>query len=200
MSIALPHGSMAASPWPRSTSASSPTFRRRPGRQGGVRLCRRSRRRGAGEFGKGPEIGKDLSALPQVAAVIPPAASELTSGTDCQRPCGADGRERGAKLGWHVLFEQPTAQALTPIRDQLVRIALLIGLGLVVAILAGTIWPAACWSRSRRCAPARRRLGAGDFGHRIEVKTARRTGRARRPVQQHGRPAAAKPIPTSKRR
>ena len=28
------------------------------------------------------------------------------------------------KLGWFVLFEQPTAQALTPIRDQLLRVAL----------------------------------------------------------------------------
>jgi len=25
------------------------------------------------------------------------------------------------RLGWYVFFEQPTAQALTPIRDQLVR-------------------------------------------------------------------------------
>jgi len=33
------------------------------------------------------------------------------------------------KLGWFVFFEQPTALALAPIRDQLVRIALLMALG-----------------------------------------------------------------------
>ena len=67
------------------------------------------------------------------------------------------------KLGWHVFFEQPTAQALAPIRDQLVRIALLIALGLVVAIIAGTVHGAADadpdhGAAHRRAAPRRRRF------------------------------------------
>ena len=76
------------------------------------------------------------------------------------------------RLGWHVFFEQPTAQALTPIRDQLVRIALLIGLGLVVAIIAGTIMARRMLVPITALRAGARRLGAGDFGHRIEVKTA----------------------------
>ena len=76
------------------------------------------------------------------------------------------------KLGWHVFFEQPTAQALTPIRDQLVRIALLIALGLVVAIIAGTIMARRMLVPITALRAGARRLGAGDFGHRIEVKTA----------------------------
>ena len=75
------------------------------------------------------------------------------------------------KLGWHVFFEQPTAQALTPIRDQLVRIALLIALGLVVAIIAGTIMARRMLVPITALRAGARRLGAGDFGHRIEVKT-----------------------------
>ena len=75
------------------------------------------------------------------------------------------------KLGWHVFFEQPTAQALTPIRDQLVRIALLIALGLVVAIIAGTVMARRMLVPITALRAGARRLGAGDFGHRIEVKT-----------------------------
>ena len=75
------------------------------------------------------------------------------------------------KLGWFVLFEQPTAQALAPIRDQLVRIALLIGLGLVVAIVAGTLLARRMLIPITALRAGARRLGAGDFGHRIDVHT-----------------------------
>ena len=75
------------------------------------------------------------------------------------------------KLGWHVLFEQPTAQALAPIRDQLVRSALLIGLGLLVAILAGTVLARRMLIPITALRAGARRLGAGDFSHRIEVRT-----------------------------
>ena len=75
-------------------------------------------------------------------------------------------------LGWHVFYEQPTSQALSPIRDQLVRIALLIALGLVVAIIAGTILARRMLVPITALRTGARRLGAGDFGHRIKVKTA----------------------------
>jgi class 3 adenylate cyclase/HAMP domain-containing protein len=75
------------------------------------------------------------------------------------------------KLGWFVFVEQPTAQALTPIRDQLVRIALLIGLGLVVAILAGTLLARRMLIPITALRTGARRLGAGDFSHRIDVHT-----------------------------
>ena len=88
---------------------------------------------------KGPEIGKDLSALPQVAALMTPDGQPLASGTDADGHSVLTAASAVPKLGWSVFFEQPTAQALAPIRDQLLRIALLIALGLVVAILAGTL-------------------------------------------------------------
>jgi class 3 adenylate cyclase/HAMP domain-containing protein len=75
------------------------------------------------------------------------------------------------KLGWFVLFEQPTAQALTPIRDQLLRVALLIMLGLVIAILAGTLLARRMLTPITALRRGARRLGEGDFGHRIEVNT-----------------------------
>jgi class 3 adenylate cyclase/HAMP domain-containing protein len=120
---------------------------------------------------KGPETGKTLSALPQVAAVIAPGGKAPASGTDIRGDAVLTRATAVPKLGWHVFFEQPTAQALTPIRDQLVRIALLIALGLVVAIIAGTMMARRMLVPITALQAGARRLGAGDFGHRIEVKT-----------------------------
>lgn len=120
---------------------------------------------------RGPEVASDASKLPQVASLIGREHEARTSGTD------ADGRAvltaaRGIpKLGWTVLYEQPTAQALNPIRDQLMRITLLIGLGLVVAIIAGTVLARKMLVPITALSSGARRLGAGDFSHRIDVRT-----------------------------
>src|SRR6202453_1159728 len=102
---------------------------------------------------KGPEVGKDVSALPQVAALIRPDGQPLASGTD---------------TGGEAVL---TARALAPIRDQLLRIALLIALGLLVAILAGIILARRMLIPITALRAGARRLGAGDFSHRIEVHT-----------------------------
>jgi class 3 adenylate cyclase/HAMP domain-containing protein len=118
---------------------------------------------------KGPDLAKDLSALPQVAAIN---GSLLSEGRDVAGHDVLTTVSAVPRLGWYVFFEQPTAQALTPIRDQLVRIALLIALGLVVAIIAGTIMARRMLVPITALRAGARRLGAGDFAHRIEVKTA----------------------------
>ena len=73
---------------------------------------------------KGPDIGADLSALPQVAATMTPGSAPRASGTDSDGHSVLTAAASVPKLGWTVFFEQPTAQALAPIRDQLLRIAL----------------------------------------------------------------------------
>src|SRR6202012_3701132 len=120
---------------------------------------------------KGPEIGKDLSALPQVAAVMTPGGQPLASGNYADGRSVLTAASSVPKLGWHVFFEQPTSQALAPIRDQLLRVALLIALGLAVAILAGTLLARRMLIPITALRTGARRLGAGDFSHRIEVKT-----------------------------
>ncbi|SFO59336.1 Adenylate cyclase, class 3 [Bradyrhizobium sp. Ghvi] len=120
---------------------------------------------------KGPEIGKDLSKLPQVAAAIAPGREPDTSGTDFNGHPVLAAASTVPKLGWSVLFEQPTAQALTPIRDQLVRIALLIGMGLLVAILAGTLLARRMIIPITALRDGAHKLGEGDFSHRIDVHT-----------------------------
>jgi class 3 adenylate cyclase/HAMP domain-containing protein len=120
---------------------------------------------------KGPDVGKDLSKLPQVAAAIAPGREPDTSGTDFNGHSVLTAASTVPKLGWSVLFEQPTAQALTPIRDQLVRIALLIGMGLMVAILAGTLLARRMIIPITALRDGAHKLGEGDFSHRIDVHT-----------------------------
>jgi class 3 adenylate cyclase/HAMP domain-containing protein len=121
---------------------------------------------------KGPEVDKDLSALPQVAALVAPNGRALASGKDSEGQSVLTAASAVPKLGWYVLFEQPTALALAPIRDQLWRIALLIALGLVVAIIAGTVLARRMLIPITALRTGARRLGAGDFSHRIDVHTA----------------------------
>ncbi|CAN7742223.1 GAF domain-containing protein [Bradyrhizobium sp. LjRoot220] len=117
---------------------------------------------------KGPEIGSDVSKLPQVAALD---GSLLSEGTDVSGHDVMTAVSPVPRTGWFVFFEQPTAQALTPIRDQLVRIALLIAMGLVTAIIAGTVMARRMLVPIKALRAGAHRLGAGDFSHRIEVKT-----------------------------
>ena len=120
---------------------------------------------------RGPDTGKDLSRLPQVAAIKTPGGTPLTEGTDDSGVGVLTAASPVTRVGWSIFYEQPTAQALAPIRDQLVRIALLIALGLVTAILAGTVMARRMLVPIKALRAGAHRLGTGDFSHRIEVKT-----------------------------
>jgi class 3 adenylate cyclase/HAMP domain-containing protein len=120
---------------------------------------------------KGPEIGRDLSGLPQVAALIATDGTRHTSGRDVDGNSVLTASSALPKLGWVVFFEQPTEQALAPIRDQLLRVALLLGLGLIVAIAAGTVLAQRMLVPITALRTGARKLGAGDFSHRIDVHT-----------------------------
>ncbi|MBR1123910.1 HAMP domain-containing protein [Bradyrhizobium lablabi] len=120
---------------------------------------------------KGPDIGKELASLPQVAAVLAHGGTPVSSGRDTAGHDVLTTESAVPKFGWFVFFEQPTAQALAPIRDQLVRIALLMALGLVVAILAGVVLARRMLIPITALSSGARRLGDGEFDHRIDVRT-----------------------------
>ncbi|MGJ4971250.1 MULTISPECIES: adenylate/guanylate cyclase domain-containing protein [unclassified Bradyrhizobium] len=120
---------------------------------------------------RGPAVGQDLSKLPQVAAVLTPDGEPLASGTDGEGHAVLSAAATLPKLGWAVFFEQSTAHALAPIRDQLLRGALLIALGLAVAILAGSVLARRMLVPITALRAGARKLGAGDFAQRIEVRT-----------------------------
>ncbi|HKW85090.1 MAG TPA: adenylate/guanylate cyclase domain-containing protein, partial [Burkholderiaceae bacterium] len=120
---------------------------------------------------RGPEIATDLAKLPQVAAAIAPDREAVASGTDFNGQAVLTAASAVPKLGWAVLVEQPTAHALSPIRDQLVRVGLLIGMGLLVAILAGTLLARRMLIPITALSAGAHRLGEGEFSHRIDVRT-----------------------------
>jgi class 3 adenylate cyclase/HAMP domain-containing protein len=120
---------------------------------------------------RGPDVGKSLVKLPQVIAALKTGGVPPDIGTDIDGNSVLTTATAVPELGWYVFFEQPTMQALAPIRDQLVRGALLIALGLVVAILAGTLLARRMLIPITALRSGARRLGEGDFGQRIEVNT-----------------------------
>jgi class 3 adenylate cyclase/HAMP domain-containing protein/PIN domain nuclease of toxin-antitoxin system len=117
-------------------------------------------------------VGKDIAALPQIAALLRPGGEPLAAGTDIDGHAVLSAARPVPKLGWYALFEQPTSQAFAPIRDLLLRIALLLALGLGVAILAGIVLARRMLVPIHALSAGARRLEAGDFNHRIEVRTA----------------------------
>lgn len=116
-------------------------------------------------------IGQDWAALPQVAALLKSDGAPLDAGTAQDGHPVLSAAHVVPKLGWSAVFEQPTSQALAPVRDLLLRIAALAALGLAVAILAGILLARRMVGPIAALRSGARRLGAGDFGHRIEVKT-----------------------------
>jgi class 3 adenylate cyclase/HAMP domain-containing protein len=120
---------------------------------------------------KGPDVASDLSKLPQVASQTAPVSRELEQGTGTDGNSVLSASSTVPKLGWIVFVEQPKALALAPIRDQLVRVAALIGVGLLVALLASTLLARRMLIPITALSTGARRLGGGDFGHRIDVHT-----------------------------
>jgi signal transduction histidine kinase len=75
------------------------------------------------------------------------------------------------RMNWFVFVEQPLWQALAPVRDLLLRLAWLLVMGLIVAVIAGMILARRMIGPIRALQTGASRLGASDFSHRIEVRT-----------------------------
>jgi class 3 adenylate cyclase/HAMP domain-containing protein len=120
---------------------------------------------------KGPATGKDVSALPQIAALLKSPGEPLRSGTDVDGVSVLTDATPVPMLGWSVVFEQPLSHALTPIHELLLRIAVLVAFGLAVAILAGMLLARRMLIPIQALRDGAHRLGAGEFGHRIDVGT-----------------------------
>jgi adenylate cyclase len=120
---------------------------------------------------KNLQPGKDLSALPQLSALLKSANKPPTSGTNEEGQAVLTASSQVPKLGWLVLFEQPASQALAPIHDLLIRIGILVAFGLALAILAGMLLARRMLVPIQALNTGAQRLGGGDFEHRIDVKT-----------------------------
>lgn len=115
--------------------------------------------------------GEDLSLRPQLAALLKSGNASSTSGKNGEGEAVLSASSSVQKLRWFVLFEQPASQALAPIPEILIRIGILVAFGLVVAILAGMLLARRMLVPIQALNTGARRLGRGDFAHRIDIKT-----------------------------
>jgi signal transduction histidine kinase len=112
----------------------------------------------------------DFAKLPQVAAARGGAQSAMT-GVDPQDRRVLSAFAPVPRMNWTVFVEQPLWQALAPLQDLLIRLGWLVVLGLVMAVIAGTILARRMIVPIHALQAGASRLGTGEFGHRIEVKT-----------------------------
>ncbi len=120
---------------------------------------------------------RDLSALEQVKEAR--AESEITN-TDASRVTiaqGLNGRQvlaahaRINLLQWLVFVEQPLAEAFAPLEASLLRGAIILVIGLALAVLASVVLARRMVAPIRVLQEGAARIGAGELGHRIEVRT-----------------------------
>src|SRR5204862_8071436 len=74
-------------------------------------------------------------------------------------------------LGWLVFVEQPLVEAFEGIRASIIRAAVLILVGVALSVLAGLVLARRMVKPIQALQAGAERIGAGELGHRIEVRT-----------------------------
>jgi signal transduction histidine kinase len=121
---------------------------------------------------------RDLSALVQVKAAR--AGGPTAPAADASAAVVADGLGGGrvlaahaaiAPLGWLVFVERPAADAYAPLREPIVRSAVIFVLGLALSVLSSILLARRMVAPIRALQAGAARIGAGDLAHRVEVRT-----------------------------
>jgi class 3 adenylate cyclase len=119
----------------------------------------------------------DLSSLPQVtAARESPHGSDETQervsvARDFQGQQVLTAYAAIALLRWFIFLEQPLAEAFEPLYQPIFRTAILMLAGIVLSVLASLALAHRMVTPIRALQGGAARIGAGDLGHRIEVRT-----------------------------
>jgi signal transduction histidine kinase/DNA-binding response OmpR family regulator len=119
---------------------------------------------------------RDLSGLVQVKAARAERSTPTADAPEIVAP-GFGGEQMLAAhaaiapLGWLVFVERPAADAYAPLRAPIVRSTVIFVLGLVLSVLASIVLARRMVAPIRRLQEGAARIGAGDLGHRIEVRT-----------------------------
>ena len=119
----------------------------------------------------------DFSASPQVQAARAPhggiggAPEPATIAQDLQGGQVLTAFAPIAPLGWLVFVEQPLVEAFEGIRASIIRAALLILVGVALSVLAGLVLARRMVKPIQALQAGAARIGTGELGHRIEVKT-----------------------------
>src|SRR2546422_465958 len=116
----------------------------------------------------------DLSALPQVQQARGARAAGAETVTVAQdrnqRPVLA-AFATIAPLGWSVFVEQPLGEAFAPLYASAARTAVLLLLGVALAVVASLFLAQRMVTPIRALQAGAAQIGAGELGHRIEIRT-----------------------------
>ncbi|EJW13323.1 Adenylate cyclase [Rhodovulum sp. PH10] len=123
--------------------------------------------------------GTEMTGLSQVRTILSEAAGRPADDTTTLAAFGRDAADRTVvaaaaaipHTGWLMFVEQPLAEAFKPLYVLLLRTAGLILACIVLAVLTGILLARRMAVPIRAVAEGAARLGAGEFGHRIAVKT-----------------------------
>jgi len=123
---------------------------------------------------------RDLSSLPQVRAALDEGA-EAPAETSSRGPVRVGAGLAGGEVlsayapigpfGWKIFTEQPLDEAFAPIQATIYRSITILALGLIASILASVLLARQLVAPIRRLREGAARIGAGDLGHRIELRT-----------------------------
>jgi len=116
----------------------------------------------------------DLSSLDQVKAALAVAAQGAGMPSIARDLEGRQVLSASAPispLGWAVLIEQPLLEAFEPIRWSIYRTVGLALFGVLLSVLASLLLARRMVRPIRALTEGAGRIGAGDLGHRLEVRT-----------------------------
>jgi adenylate cyclase len=111
----------------------------------------------------------DLSGTEQVRAARISRDVIVAEGTDGRRVLSAHAPIDA--LGWTVFVDVPLDEAFAPLYGSLMRTGLLLLVGVILAIVAAYILARRMVVPIRRLQDGVARVGGGDLGHRVEIRT-----------------------------
>ena len=119
----------------------------------------------------------DLSSLAQIRAALagPPqpgeVKDEVTIAADPRGKQVLTAHAAVGSLGWSVFVELPLEEAFAPLYASSVRTVVLLVVGLVLSLLASLVLARRMVTPIQALQAGAARIGAGELGHRIEVRT-----------------------------
>ena len=113
----------------------------------------------------------DLSALPQVAALVRPDAAPSGEARDLRGEPVLAASARIPTLAWTVFVESPRAEAYAPLYATLQRMGLVLVAALLLSMAASFFLARALVRPLRALQQGAQQIGAGELDRRIEVRT-----------------------------
>jgi signal transduction histidine kinase len=112
-----------------------------------------------------------LADLAQVKAALAPGGGEVTIARDVRGRDVLTAHSVIAPLGWVVIVEQPLGEAFAPLRASATRTALLVALGIVLAVAASAVLGRRLARPIQALQESAAKIGAGELDHRISLRT-----------------------------